>query len=215
MNPPLEIRFVRVVEWPGTQRESWQQRRAPFKASYKHTLDLLERELRHLNAKDTLLQTYHAAEDIRLDGWPRSNARVPARAGVILTFIKRDKKTLSFPCDRYNSWEDNLRAIALSLEGLRMVDRHGVTSRAEQYRGFEALPAPMPDEVPTVEEAAELLAGYSNMSGAAILRGLFSWRESLRIALLACHPDKPGGSTDAFRRVQAAKTVLEAHFGGR
>jgi len=46
------------------------------------------------------------------------------------------------PCDSFRDWEANLRAIALSLEHLRAVDRYGVTTEEEeQYTGWLRLPA--------------------------------------------------------------------------
>jgi hypothetical protein len=32
------------------------------------------------------------------------------------------------PCNKYDAWEANLRTIALTLERLHAVERHGVTS---------------------------------------------------------------------------------------
>src|SRR5690606_24676973 len=63
-----------------------------------------------------------------------------AHPGVILSF---DSKVghLSYPCDTFTSWQDNLRAVALALEALRKLDRYGVTKRGEQYRGFLAIEA--------------------------------------------------------------------------
>ncbi len=46
-----------------------------------------------------------------------------------------------FPCDRFKHWDDNLRAISLTLERMRAVDRYGVTLNKQQYAGFKALPA--------------------------------------------------------------------------
>src|SRR5579863_10251967 len=46
--------------------------------------------------------------------------------GIILTFNSKHGP-LSYPCDKYSNWQANLRAIALSLEALRAVDRYGVT----------------------------------------------------------------------------------------
>ena len=56
-------------------------------------------------------------------------------------------------------WQANVRAVALTLESLRAVDRYGVSQHGEQYRGWQALPA---GDGPTSKEtAALLLASYS------------------------------------------------------
>jgi hypothetical protein len=119
-----------LVTWPG--KLTTNRRRAPFRASYGKTLDLLERELAHLGAKTVILQVALQRADIRLDGRPRSGAKA-AHPGVVMTFQSKHGP-LSYPCDRFDAWEDNIRAIALSLEHLRAVDRYGVTGNGQQYR---------------------------------------------------------------------------------
>ncbi|MEI9975073.1 MAG: hypothetical protein WDO73_25285 [Ignavibacteriota bacterium] len=90
---------------------------APFTVPYDKTLRELERELKHLQARDVLIQAYLADRQIRIDGWPRANER-PSAPGVILTFGTAGG-TLSFPCDTYAHYESNIRAISLSLTALR------------------------------------------------------------------------------------------------
>jgi hypothetical protein len=120
-----------------------------------------------------------------------------------------------FEQKRYTTFDDNLRAIALSLEALRAVDRYGVTKRGEQYKGFAQLPAP--EAAPAsmdVETAARVLAGHTfNIPAAAILRDRADYEQALRCAQRAAHPDA-GGNHEAFVRVQQARGVLERHHGG-
>lgn len=62
-------------------------RRSPqFRSPLSATLDLLETELEAIKAKDIVIETAHAQRDIRNDGWPRADARVPSFPGVILSF---------------------------------------------------------------------------------------------------------------------------------
>jgi hypothetical protein len=61
-------------------------------------------------------------------------------------------------------WTDNVHAIALTLERLRLADLYGVTSRGEQYAGWKMLPGPItagPGAAPTMsmEDAARFAAG--------------------------------------------------------
>ena len=51
---------------------------------------------------------------------------------------------LLFVCGRFTTWQDNLRAIAKTMEALRAVKRWGATQSDEQYTGFRALPAATP-----------------------------------------------------------------------
>lgn len=190
----IDARFVSIVSWPGTPTPNYRQRSAPFRAPYARTLDLLEAELKHLNAKDVLIQAYFQREDIRNDGWPRSNARKPERPGVILTFDVRkggNAVAMSFPCDTFNGWEDNLRAIALSLEALRKVDRYGVTRNNEQYRGFAALPAADPNLKRT-----EAVAFISRVTGIALGDVTRDIEGAYRTAARKLHPDSGGRHED-------------------
>lgn len=195
----IDAKFVPISEWPGTAAASYSQKVAPFRAPYARTLDLLETELGHLKAKEILIQAYLKREDIRNDGWPRSSAR-PFKPGVVLTFevVKSDKRiTMSFPCDRFNDWEDNLRAIAKSLEALRMVDRYGVTRNNEQYRGFAALP-----EADPASQRTSAIAFISRVTGWSESQVVNDPQGAYRLAARATHPDQ-GGSHEAFTQLQS------------
>jgi len=194
----MEILYRALVAWPGELTRH--RKRSPFKASYSNTVDLLESELRWLKAKDIFLQVALLPGDIRLDGLPRSGAR-PSHPGIILTFESRFGP-LSYPCDTFDSWESNLRAIALSLQHLRTVDRYGVTRRGEQYQGWARLPAPS-NGVQTAPQAVELLRRF-----APDLVAAGKLQEAWRAACLKTHPDR-GGSADDFNAVQSAKDILQ------
>lgn len=198
----INARFVPVEVWPGKQTPSHAQKASPFQATYAKTLDLLETELSHLRAKDILIQAYFDRRDIRNDGWPRSSTR-PKQNGVIVTF-ERNKQTMSFPCDTFKGWEDNLRAIALALEALRKIDRYGVTRNNEQYRGFAQLP---PASDVSVARAGALaffgkVTGWSESQITADIDGAY------RAAAAILHPDK-GGNHDAFVLLGEHKKALK------
>ena len=187
----INARFVPITDWPGPQTPRYQQKNATFRASYVQTLDLLEDELAKLNATDILIQAYLTRDQIRNDGWPRGNA-IPEPAGIILTFeVARNGKRLSmsFPCDTFNDWQDNLRAIAKSLEALRMVDRYGVTRNNEQYRGFTAIGAGDP--------RAAALAFLAKMTGWPEAQIASDPNGAYRLAAAALHPDQ-GGTHEGF-----------------
>jgi hypothetical protein len=197
------------------------RRKHPFGRSYTGTLNwsatvgLLERELRMLAGKNVVLQMAVTDDDIRQDGWIRSTAR-PSHPGVILTFDSKHGP-LSYPCDQFTEWQANVRGIALALEALRKVDRYGVTKRGEQYTGWKQLP-PAGGTTPTltVEAAAQILGYESGDEDDAprIIRDREVFRWAYREAAKSTHPDKEGGSVEAFQRVHLAKQVLERHHGG-
>lgn len=194
----------------GVRREG-----SPFKASWRSTLDLLDRELWHLGVRTEFVMQIDVEErDLRLDGELRANAR-PASPAVAVAF-ESGKGPLLFVCGKFPTWQDNVRAIALGLEALRKVDRYGITRAAEQYRGFNALPPgmPMPAASMTVEEAAEFLIEHGEWGDTpASIDELVGAPEAVRLyfreAAKKLHPDA-GGDAALFRRLTEAKDLLLA-----
>ncbi|MDQ0894447.1 hypothetical protein [Agromyces ramosus] len=203
-----------IREWPGELTPAGRRERSKFKtAGYdgysrrstplSNTLEILDRELRMIGAKNAEMLVAIAPQDFRQDGKPRAQAKAE-HPGVILSFDSRHG-ALSYPCDTFTTWQDNLRAIALSLEKLRAVDRYGVTTRGEQYRGFLALEAPTPTFAGfATVSAAELF--IMDLLGDADLDGMGP-RAVMRAAKRTAHPDT-GGSAELFQKVLAAEELL-------
>jgi hypothetical protein len=107
-------------------------------------------------------------------------------------------------CSRFRDWRDNVRALALSLEALRRVDRYGVTSRGEQYAGWRQLPSGRAIEPMDVESAWRVVADLAQHT---VEWCMATPTEAFRLATFAAHPDH-GGTDDAFVALQEAKGVL-------
>lgn len=216
---PENLKIGPIREWPGEMTRD--RRLAPFKSneidSYRRrstplasTLDVLDRELRMLGAKNAEMLVAIAPSDFRLDGSPRARA-VAAHPGVILSFDS-NVGHLSYPCDTYTTWQDNLRAIALALEALRKVDRYGVTKRGEQYRGFLALEATAAPAGFTDADAArafllDLIVSARDGVMPNAIEMLNSPTVLLRKAQRIAHPDH-GGDAATFQRVSLAEAKL-------
>lgn len=198
----LNAIFRPLEYWPGKPTPPAARRRAAFKASYQKTLDLLEYELKVINAKDILIQVRLELSQIRNDGWPRSSAS-PTSSEIIVSFL-RGKDIISMPCDRFDDWEDNLHAIALSLEALRKIDRYGVTSNGQQYQGFKQIEAPNKEDA---RAGAEFFIAQA--AGVRIEDVRADLSTAYRGAAQRLHPDY-GGSHAEFSRLVEAKKVLEA-----
>lgn len=138
--------------------------------------------------------------DFRRDGLPRANSR-PDHPGVILA-VESTKGPLSFPCDKFVTWQDNLRAIALALEALRRVDRYGITPNDEQYTGWQQLPA-APSSTVSADEAERVLREVADVAPATALSAVY------QRARFVTHPDR-GGDRVQWDRVEAAAEVLRA-----
>lgn len=187
------------------------RKRSQFKATWMKTLDLLEYELAQLGAKDIVVQAGFALSEIRNDGWPRGGAKAKHPA-VVLSFRDRKGNPLSFPCDSYDRYEDNLRAIGLSLEALRAVNRYGVTKGHEQYQGFAQLSAPPDPKKWSVEDAAEWMAQRSHSRTSAILGDYNELNQAYRVAASRLHPDRNPDMRADWDRLQEAKALLDAYF---
>jgi hypothetical protein len=210
----LNARFVPLESWPGKPTRPRKDSR--FRAPYLDTLDLLEFELKEIHAKEILIQAFFTRDQLRNDSWPKGNA-VPSDVGVIVSFDS-PKGPLSFPCDTFNTFDCNLRAIALALQALRAVDRYGVTQSNEQYKGWARLPAPADQPFRTKEDAADFLISQANPEmtdragfvRSAVLSHGPARDGAYKAAAKRLHPDANGGSHEMFVRLQAAMKLLEA-----
>lgn len=147
---------------------------SPFKVSYAATLRQLELELRAVRAKQVTIVAGFA--QVRGDGWPYSGAK-PKHPACALQF-QRDGVTLVYNSHSYRTFEDNLRAITLTLEALRAVERYRVAN-GEQYRGFAQIEAPaaaskeqklvnLRDNAATEGERAAAQAALDRLRGALL-----------------------------------------------
>lgn len=197
---PASVKLRPISTWPGT--ETRERVRSNFSAPWRDTLQLLDRELRHLGggyrSAPTVLEIAMREQDFRNDGLPRAHAR-PTHPGVIVNIETKAYGPLRYPCDRFTDWHDNLRAIALALEALRKVDRYGVTKHGEQYAGWRAIEASQP--MPTADDAERslrLVAG--DMDG--------DLDRVVRAARAKVHPDRNGGDRGVYDAVDTAVQVL-------
>lgn len=210
----MEINYRPIDRWPGEHTR--ERKTSPFRGpggketSFAETLDLLDRELWHLGARNVVFQIALQEQDFRLNGEPRANAKA-SHPGVILAF---DSKygPLKYATDTFTTFQANVRAIALGLEALRKVDRYGITKRGEQYTGWKALPASTRPAM-TTEQAAAFVERFSNYCARDILFAAEWALDAYRSAAKKLHPDV-GGSTEDFQLLQEAKRVLHAHHNG-
>lgn len=197
----IQVQFEPIDRWPGEPTKD--RRRSQFKAGLTDTYYKLERELLQLGCKRLVIQCDCDLRMIRQDGLLRSDARLNG-PGIILSF-ESNHGPLSYPCDTFKNWDCNLRAIALGLEALRAVDRYGVTKRGEQYRGWQALPAPNGDHW-TAQQATEWLKALLGLS--EIRMAADALEATFRLAERKTHPDL-GGNPNDFKKVQRCRELLQ------
>lgn len=126
----------------------------------------------------------------RLDGLPRGDARVPDDPGAAV-YWRKGKATRCMAIDRYDRVQDNLAAIAATLEAMRAIERHGgaeILDRA--FTGFVALP--------NLEQWFTILGVGANATRDEIVKA------HQRLAMKH-HPDRPGGTDSEMSRINTAR----------
>lgn len=79
---------------------------------------------------------------VRLDGLPVSKQAQPDDPGVAV-YWRSGATTRCMPIDRYDRVQDNIAAIAATLDAMRAIERHGGSTILDRaFQGFAALPAP-------------------------------------------------------------------------
>lgn len=141
--------------------------------------------------------------ELRLDGLPRSGQRAPADPGAAVYW--RDNFNSAprvMAIDQYTTVEDNLAAIAATLNAMRAIERHGGAAILERaFTGFSALPAPG-----AARHWRDVLGVPNTVQNE---QGL---KDAYRRAASAAHPDK-GGSDARMAEVNAAYEQGRAELG--
>lgn len=185
--------------WPtGRRTPIDERRRSPFRATLARTLDHLEWELRQLEAVfPVVLEAGYQSHEIRLDGRPRAGAS-PRDPAVVISF-ESQLGPLRYACDAFDEHAANLRAIGLTLEHLRAVDRYGVTKRGEQYSGWLQLT----ESAESREEAEAFIREQADGTGPDLLA-------AYRAAARRLHPDTaaPGIDPALWGQLQRAKVAV-------
>jgi hypothetical protein len=214
----IAYRHAPIGQWPGERTPARERQPAyVFKVDYGKLLKDLERELTKLGARETVIQIDVSAMEIRQDGQLYARAK-PTSPATIISFDRRRRgqppETLVFACDRYDHWHANLRAITLTLQALRGIDRWGAVREGQQYAGFRELPAP----------ASAPNGGFASRQHAAVyLTSLIPTGYSIeeierdptrRLNLYQAlvrqfHPDAPNGDEETMKRIGQARAYLD------
>lgn len=150
------------LQWPAGWRrcESHQRERARFskrvaqRSSHIDQVWMRKQELSIAEATTRVLEELQrmgiGRDDIvissnlrlRLDGLPASAQSAPKDPGTVV-YWRSGTGTRCMAIDRYDRVQDNLAAIAATLDAMRSIERHGgATILDRAFQGFVALPAP-------------------------------------------------------------------------
>lgn len=196
------IRFRPLVDWNRPRTAPGNRRHNPFSAPWSDTMSLLRSEIDKLGGSDIVIELDMDESQIRLDGLPRSGAKLRGDfPGVAISFTSK-YGPLRYGSDSCTRWEQNIRAIALGLQSLRAVDRYGITVAGEQYTGFKAITAGPSDGLAR-RSPRDVIAHFAGCE-----QGSLSMRSWIRKAQVASHPDT-GGSPEDFDLVSRAAKQVE------
>ena len=214
----MNITCRSLAAWPVKPTPPSGRRRSQFQATWSKTVDLLEKELGLLNARNVVIEADCETSEIRIDGHLRANAKLRG-PGVVVSFDSA-KGALRFPCDTFTDWQANVRGIALALEALRAVDRYGVTQQAEQYRGWTALPDLREGRSPDTRNARvnaamwlEHLCNWHRVYSRPTTDQLLNDPEKRRYVRkelsVLLHPDRNNGNDTQFKEMVKQFEALE------
>jgi hypothetical protein len=173
--------------WPRTPVHA--RTYSQFKTTTDKAFGQLVAELERLRARAVIVSSNLK---LRNDGFPYANQPRNDDEGIAVYFTRRGKDYV-LACDKFSKREDNLRALALTIEAIRGIERWGSSDLMERaFTGFAQLAGPMdvrtwsqvlevPDHAPTEEV-----------------------REAYRRLRSSTHPDKPTGDAARFNDVQVA-----------
>lgn len=191
---------------PSTARSS-----AHFKVTFERTRKQLFNALGLLHAFEIILSTNLP---VREDGMPFAAARVrPADAspGVAVYFLRgvyatpgssSTARPYVFACDTYQTVDANLRAIYLTVEAFRTMQRHGASAMLERaFTGFAALP-PAGGEVNPWWIVLEVARDMDPRDIKVAYRRLAATH----------HPDN-GGDAETFSRITRAYEEAQKELG--
>lgn len=162
-----------------------------FDTPWSKTLQLLGREVDALRGSNVVIEVDVPERAIRLDGGLRADAKASGPAVVVAFDSKHGP--LQYRCDRFVTrwssqgpdWQHNVRAIALTLESLRAVDRYGATNTGQQYAGWKQIgAAPL-----AADDALRTLARIAGVSVLDVDRDRL-----ISLARRKAHPDTGGSA---------------------
>lgn len=205
---PESLIVAPLTSWPGGLTPAAARLVSPFTAPLGSTLRTLDRELYAIGARHPVLEVAIDPSQFRIDGRPRVTAKAD-HPGVVLSLPHTDHGPLRYATDRFVTWQENLRAVALGLEALRRVERYGITRRGEQYIGFAALPPGRGAGDAGPMTRAHALAFLSEHGGVPLTAATSDddIDRAYRRAARVLHPDR-GGDASLFHALQDAMAVL-------
>jgi len=177
------------VGWTRTHRDD--RRASIYQVSFARARDEVLRSVRLLGGVDVVISSDIA---LRRDGLPYANQGEPTDPGIAVYWTQHNQPRV-MACDCWRTVRDNLRAVGLTIDALRAIDRSGATQLLERaFTGFAALP----ESTTVVRSWRDVL----HLNGQPITQR--DVLEAFKRRLPLCHPDS-GGSHDLMVELNRAR----------
>lgn len=206
------------LSWPAGWPRTHSARRGqhPFGSrTYPLTFDRARRQLiEELQRLRATRLTLSSNVPLRLDGQPHAaSARARQEDPGVAVYFMLKGRAFVMAQDRYYDVAANVRSLALAIEGMRQLERHGGGTMMERaFDGFAALPAP--DGAKPKRPWWEVLRYSANPEDRELLSP-GEVEERFKTLAKKVHPDA-GGDVEAFQELQAAKDeAIQAIRGER
>jgi hypothetical protein len=190
------------LSWPAGWRRTDPSLRksSPYKVSFARARNDVVYSLKLMGVPDYNV-IISSNVPLRRDGLPLANMREPDDPGVAVYWSRPQAEVNRvIACDKWKTVRENLRAVGLALEALRMLERTGsseILNRA--FTGFAALPP-----AGAAEEDWRVVLKFRGMAVNAD-----DVEERYRELAKEAHPDR-GGDHDAMVRLNRARDAALA-----
>lgn len=185
------------LQWPSTFKRTTYRTYPKFREGlFAQVRDRVLRQLKMRGSQVVITSDL----PLRLDGLPYANGRCED-PGVAVYWVEKGREHV-IACDRWKSIGLNLRAVDLSLEAMRALDRWGCAEIVERsFAGFAALPAGV--QVGPAKRPWREVLGVLEVEGS-----LFAVKAKHRELIRKHHPDA-GGSHELAAEINAALAEAE------
>jgi DnaJ domain len=178
------------LQWPKNWPKTEPNRRetSRFKQTLGAALSNLKKECERLGGKGLVLSSNYTLGNER-----------PSEPGVVAYFVL-EQKQIAIPCDRWRHVEDNVHAIALTIEAMRGMERWGAKHMiTAMFTGFRALP----EKGSGIDPRQVLGISPDAVLSEVLITGAFRSKSKIY------HPDLPNtGDAEKWRQLREAHDML-------
>lgn len=190
------------LAWPpGWPRVKSRNRNVPFSVTPDKAVASLYGELRKIGATHLVVSSN---APLRNDGTPYRDALSERLADPgVAVYFQRSARPMVMAQDAYSMPYANIRSLALAVEAMRAIERHGGGHMMERsFAGFAQLPPPE-GERPKPQRPWRQVLGLIGMAGPNFAQ-LAGAEASYKTLARSSHPDAPGGSHEAMAELNIA-----------